>query len=94
MLDLLVCKDMLQKKAYELCWVPTHRQYADSLTKKKKDELWEKFCKVHHISLKETPEEKILEEHRQSLRRGQRQRRKARFTQSNSATDQHYFLGM
>eukprot|EP00435_Cladocopium_sp_Y103_P006671 s1678_g2.t1 len=94
MLDLLVCKDMLQKKAYELCWVPAHRQYADALTKKKRGELWEAFCKAHRISLKEAAEEKAVEEHRQRLRQGQRQRRKQRFTEQSSATDQHYFFGM
>ena len=57
MLDLLVCKDMLQKKAYDLCWVPTQRQCADALTKKKRDELWETFCTTHRTFLKETAEE-------------------------------------
>lgn len=85
MLDLLVCKDLLAQKAYELFWVPTYRQFGNGLTKKKRDELWEEFCKNHTLSLKETPEEQALESHRQSLRRGQRQRRKVRYAKSGTS---------
>ena len=85
MLDLLVGKDMLAAKAYDLYWVPTHRQFADALTKRKRDELWEAFCGHHQVSLKETPAERAVEEHRRSLRKEQRQRRKARFGGSATA---------
>ena len=96
MLDLLVCKDMLGAKAYDLHWVPTHRQYADALTKRKRDELWEAFCQYHQVSLKETVAEKAVEDHRRSLRKDQRQRRKQRFGSAvaNSRTDQRSFPGM
>lgn len=78
MLDLLVARENLESGAYELFWVPTFRQFADGLTKKMRDELWIRFCKDRRISLKETKQEKALEEHRQKLRQLQRQRRKAR----------------
>lgn len=76
MLDLMVARDHLESGAYELFWVPTFRQFGDGLTKKMRNLLWEVFCKHHTVSLKETKEEKKLEEHRQRLRQLQRQRRK------------------
>lgn len=79
MLDLLVAKDMLEQKAYGLYWVPTHKQYADGLTKKMRNILWEGFCKDNLISLKQTFKEQDIERHRRELRQGQRLRRKARF---------------
>ena len=85
MLDLLVAKDMLEQGAFRLFWVPTHKQHADGLTKKMKNVLWEEFQKRGTISLRETPEEKEVEDHRRSLRQGQRQRRKERFGKSKSS---------
>ena len=76
MLDLLVARHHLEAGAYMLFWVPTHRQHADGLTKKMVNLLWQAFCRVPKVSLKETPEEKALEDHRRRLRQGQRQRRK------------------
>ena len=32
MLDLLVCKDLLECGGFDLWWVPTHRQHGDGLT--------------------------------------------------------------
>ncbi|CAK9037022.1 Transposon Ty1-ML2 Gag-Pol polyprotein [Durusdinium trenchii] len=78
MLGLMVARDHLESGAYELFWVPTHRQHADGLTKKMKNILWEIFCKLPRISLKETEDERKLEEHRKGLRKAQRQRRKDR----------------
>ena len=78
MLDLMVSRHHLESGAYELFWVPTHRQFADCLTKKMVCLLWQSFCQVPRISLRETPEEKALEDHRRKLRQGQRQRRKAK----------------
>ena len=86
MLDLLVAKDMMGQKIFETYWVPTHRQMADMLTKKMKALLWDKFCKENTLSLKETPQERALEEHRQSLRRQQRQRRKVKFGKAKSGS--------
>ena len=77
-LDLMVARDHLESGAYELFWVPTHRQHADALSKKMKNILWETFCKLPRISLKETEDERKLEEHRKGLRKAQRQRRKDR----------------
>ena len=85
MLDLLVAKELLESDVMKMFWVPTHRQYADSLTKKMKDLLWMEFSRRGMVSLKETPQEKILEEHRKELRKGQRQRRKAKFRKANEA---------
>ena len=86
MLDLLVAKELLESDVMKIFWVPTHRQYADSLTKRMKDLLWSEFVKRGVVSLKETPQEKILEEHRKELRKGQRQRRKAKFREANGAS--------
>ena len=93
MLDLLVAKDMLEQKTFEVFWVPTHRQFADMLTKKMRGTLWEQFCQENTVSLKETEAERKLEEHRQRLRKEQRQRRKKRFgsakTSPGSASTSH-----
>ena len=78
MLDLLVAKDLLEQQIYRLFWVPTHRQHADGLTKPMKNVLWEEYLRKKTISLKETPEEREIEEHRRQLRKGQRERRKIR----------------
>eukprot|EP00435_Cladocopium_sp_Y103_P059413 s851_g21.t1 len=77
---------MLQQKAYEQFWVSTRRQIADGLTKRKREELWESYCEHHSLSLKETPQEKALEEQRQRVRRDQRQRRKTRFKKSTKGS--------
>ena len=79
MLDLLVAKDLLEQGTYKLYWVPTNRQHADGLTKRMRNVLWEAFMKEGTISLKETPQDKIEEDHRRAIRQGQRQRRKVRF---------------
>ena len=84
MLDLLVCKDMLEQGHFDLWWVPTHRQHADGLTKKMHNVLWEQFHATAHISLKETAEEAALEDHRRGLRQAQRQRRKTKFQDRQS----------
>ena len=86
MLDLLVAKDMLEQKAYQLFWVPTHQQQADVLTKRMKGTLWESFCQNHRLSLKQTDAERRLEEHRQRLRKDQRQRRKVKFGRAKAGS--------
>ena len=79
MLDLLAAKHLLDRGLFKLFWVPTHRQFADGLTKRMKDALWAEFVQRGTLSLVETPAERALEEHRRALRKGQRQRRKDKF---------------
>ena len=86
MLDLLASKHLLEGELFKLFWVPTHRQFADVLTKKMKDVLWEEFVKRGRISLVETEEERATEEHRKELRKGQRLRRKEKMKSRGSAT--------
>jgi hypothetical protein len=86
MLDFLVAKDQLEQQVFQLMWVPTHRQHADGLTKRMRNVLWEEFMRRGKISLKETPEERELEEHRRKIRQGQRQRRKEKFGGSATKT--------
>ena len=45
------------------------------------------FIQTGTISLRETPAEKALEEHRKRLRQGQRQRRKTKFKAAAAATN-------
>ena len=85
MLDLLVAKELVETNVFRVYWVPTHRQYADSLTKQMKDQLWSEYIRSGTISLKETEAERLLEEHRRELRRGQRQRRKKKFRKPESS---------
>lgn len=79
MLDLLVCKDLLEGGGFDLWWVPTHRQHGDGLTKRMRNILWEQYIKEGWISLKETEKEAELEKHRKGLRQAQRPRRKEKF---------------
>ena len=78
LLDVLVCKDLVENGVVKMKWVPTHKQYADCMTKLMKAVLWDAFFKEGKISLRETPQEAIEEEHRRGLRKAQRQRRKER----------------
>ena len=87
MLDLMVARSHLEDHAYELFWVPTHKQFADGLTKKMKNPLWELFCRFNKLSWKETDTERRVEEHRAKLRRDQRQRRKERLRPSPAAPE-------
>ena len=79
MLDLMVTREMLEAGTFHLRWVPTYRQHADGLTKRMANPLWTEFSTKGVLSLKETPEEATMEQHRRSLRRAQRERRKKRF---------------
>ena len=45
MLDLMVARDMMEQGAYELKWVPTHRQHTDGLTKSLHTVLWEELSR-------------------------------------------------
>ena len=55
MLDLLAAKHLLDQGHFKLFWVPTHRQFADGLTKRMKDALWAEFVQRGTLSLVETP---------------------------------------
>eukprot|EP00435_Cladocopium_sp_Y103_P016026 s641_g4.t1 len=68
MLDLMVCREQIEQGAYILKWVPTHRQYADGLTKAMKNLLWEAFSKskvecqtIIHDKLTEELADKVQE---------------------------------
>ena len=78
LLDLLVCKDLVENKVVDMKWVPTYKQFADFMTKQMLAWLWNEFAKVGQISLRETSEEAVEEEHRRKLRKAQRHRRKER----------------
>ena len=77
-LDILAAKQLVESGAVSISWVPTFRQFADGLTKDMLDELFTRFKKEGLLSLKETPEDAVYEAHRSSLRKAQRERRKAR----------------
>ena len=84
LLDLLVCKDLVENKVVVMRWVPTYRQFADFMTKMMAPILWAEFMKSGRISLKETAEEAKEEERRRGLRKAQRQRRKDRMKGLNA----------
>ena len=77
-LDILAAKQLVEAGVVRISWVPTFRQFADGLTKDMPDELLTKFKKQGLLRLKETPEDAVYEAHRSSLRKAQRERRKAR----------------
>eukprot|EP00435_Cladocopium_sp_Y103_P022444 s2435_g5.t1 len=78
LLDLLVCKDLVENNVVAMKWVPTFQQFADFMTKMMAPVPWEEFMRSGRITLKETPEEAKEEERRRGLRKAQRQRRKDR----------------
>ena len=84
MLDILAAKQLVESACLRVAWVPTFRQFADGLTKDMVDELFREFKRKGKISLKETPEDQKIEEHRAGLRKAQRERRKLRMKASIS----------
>ena len=77
-LDILAVRQHVQEGVFFLHWIPTWRQFADGLTKAMPDLLFDAFRKRGTISLAESPEDRAEEERRAGIRRGQRERRKAR----------------
>ena len=86
LLDLLICKELEEKKIILMRWVPTTRQFADFLTKAMAPVLWDLFMRSNQISLKETPAEAVEEEHRKGIRKAQRERRKERMKKTSPKT--------
>ena len=86
MLDLMVTREMLEASTFHLKWVPTYRQYADGLTKRMVNPLWNEFSEKGVLSLKETAQEAKTEERRRELRRAQRDRRKMRFAAGRASS--------
>lgn len=82
MIDILAAKQLVEASLVEIAWVPTFRQFADCLTKLMSGELFICYKKEGALCLKETPKDREIEEHRASLRRGQRERRRARMLKS------------
>lgn len=78
MIDILAAKQMVEDSSMAVAWVPTFRQFADVLTKEMVDELFRKFKEKGWVCLKETAEDRKIEEHRSALRKAQRERRKMR----------------
>ena len=77
-LDILSVKQLVQGGQLSLHWVPTWRQFADSLMKSMQEELFRKFREKPQLNIKETREDQAEERRRAGLRRAQRERRKAR----------------
>ena len=79
LIDLLVARDLLEEKSIALHWVPTTHQLADIFTKAMlPTPVIEEFLRNWTFSLRPTETEEKTEEHRKSLRQGQRARRKER----------------
>ncbi|CAE8613639.1 unnamed protein product, partial [Polarella glacialis] len=78
MLDLLCAKEMIETAQVSIRWVPTQRQLADHLTKTMQCKLLVKFLSTGLIALSQTISEQKVEAHKAELRKGQRQRRKAK----------------
>ena len=81
-LDILEVRQLVQESTLDLHWVPTWRQFGDSLTKSMKDELYPAFRKRGYINVVQTPEDEIEEARRSAIRKAQRERRKARMKSS------------
>ena len=77
-LDILAVRQAVQEKLLCLHWVPTWRQFADSLTKAMIDELFSKFRRTGLLNIIQTPADEVEETRRAVLRKAQRMRRKLR----------------
>ena len=81
-LDILSVRQLIQEGHLRLFWVPTWKQYGDMLTKSMPDVLFHAFRKKGILCLVESDEDRLEETRRAGIRRGQRERRKARMSSS------------
>ena len=79
LIDLLVARDLHENKAVILKWLPNKHMLADVLTKATHpNEVYEQFRDTGIFSLVPTQTQSLEEDHRVSLRQGQRERAKER----------------
>lgn len=86
MLDILAAKQLIEQAHMMVAWVPTWRQFADGWTEDMVDELFSEFKSQGMVCLRETVEDRQWEARRADLRRGQRERRKARMIKNMTPT--------
>ena len=77
-LDLHLTKQMVETGILGIRWCPTFKQYADAVTKEMDTEQFTVYRQFWELCMKQTEQDKVLEERRAALRRGQRERRKLR----------------
>ena len=77
-LDILLIKQLVEDQVLGLRWTPTWKQLADPLTKEMPGVLLESFRSKPVLCLVQTDEDVVEEARRASLRKAQRERRKAR----------------
>ena len=90
-LDILMIKQMIEEQTIALRWVPTWKQIADPTTKEMSGTLLDSFRNHPFLSLVQTEEDRVEEQRRSDLRRGQRERRKVRM---KAVQGQHLFPPM
>ena len=90
MIDLLSARELSEAGITSFKWVPTTHMVADILTKPMKlPPVAMKLLREGLLAWKPTEEEQKEEDRRAELRRGQRQRRKAK-VKSRTPTTQNY----
>ena len=88
-LDLLMVKRMVEQGILRVRWLPTWKHLADPLTKHMATEMYRIFRGSNKLCLIETENDRVEEERRAGIRRGQRERRKQRMFSSRNT----FFLG-
>ena len=83
-LDILEVRQLVQETTVDLHWVPTWKQYGDSLTKSMADELFLAFRRSNCINVVQSEADQVEEARRSGLRRAQRERRKSRMKATRS----------
>ena len=79
LIDVLVAKDLVERKCINVRWLPNSHQFADFLTKATPPtSILQAFLRHGVVTLVPTTEQVKDEAHRLALRRGQRQRAKER----------------
>jgi hypothetical protein len=79
LIDLLITRDLVEAGCLKIRWVPTTHQVADILTKAMKPPpVCARLLREQKYSLVPTESDDEMEQHRKSLRQGQRERRKTR----------------
>ena len=76
---------MIEEQTIALRWVPTWKQIADPMTKEMSGTLLDSFRNHPFLSLVQT-EDRVEEQRRSDLRRGQRERRKVRMKSGARST--------
>jgi uncharacterized protein YrrD len=89
MMDLLSAKELIEQALIVMRWVPTQHQYADHLTKNMVCDLTKQYLEQGKVCLIQTGADAEREQHKATLRKAQRERRKERMKKTKTCVTSH-----